>query len=87
MMTNIMGALEAALVRLRLEDPVEEEPELCLGISRTLLPALDGVRSEVKPTQIHLQGFAELPATEADQLPPSAKLVQVEVLKILDKAQ
>ena len=87
MMTNIMGASEVTLVHLRREDQVGEELELCLAINRTLLPASDGVRSEVKPTQIHLQGFAELPATEADQLPPSAKLVQVEVLKIRDKAQ
>jgi len=86
-MTSITGASEAALAPPQLGDLVEGELEPCLAISRTLLPASDGVRSEVKPTQIHLQGFAELPATEADQLPPSAKLVQVEVLKILDKAQ
>lgn len=70
-----------------LEDQVEEERGLFLATNRTHSPALDGVKNEVKPTQIHLQGFGELPATEADQLPPSHKLVQAEVLKIRDKAQ
>lgn len=85
-MMNTMGDLEAALGLPLLVDQAGELG-LLLAISRTHSPVSDEVKNEVKPTQIHLQGFAELQATEAGQLPPSAKLVQAEVLKIRDKAQ
>lgn len=83
---NTMGDLEAVLGHLQHADQ-EEELSLYLDISKIRSPASDEVKSEVKPTRIHLQGFAELLATEAGQLPQSAKLVQAEVLKLRDKAQ
>jgi hypothetical protein len=86
MMMNTMGDLEAALGLPLLVDQ-GGELGLFLAISRIHSPVSDEVKNEVKPTQIHLQGFAELQATEAGQLPPSAKLVQAEVLKIRDKAR